>query len=135
MPAPEENKNAEKWTLEESISFFDKAIKLSNTKETLNDSGIESYKYDFIGEVARELGSYKEIFTYLKDKFKELKYVHKTLITNLEANCFYNGKKGHIKEASAIMNLKSNHNWTDRQHIDLPKEINIPPIKFIKRAK
>ena len=36
------------------------------------------------------------------------------LLNNLESNCYTNGKRGIIKEASSIMNLKSNHRWTDR---------------------
>jgi hypothetical protein len=31
-----------------------------------------------------------------------------------EANCFLHGKKGEIVPSLAIMNLKSNHGWTDR---------------------
>ena len=45
----------------------------------------------------------------------ELKELNSQLHTNIERNCYYYGKKGAIKEASAIMNLKSNHKWTDRR--------------------
>lgn len=107
MAAPYGNKNAEKWTLEETQKFLLKALELSKKRE-----------FDFIGEIARELDTYKEIFTYLIDKHKELKTLYITILTNIEANCFYNAKKGNIKEATAIVNLKSNHNWTDRQQID-----------------
>ncbi len=99
------NKNAEKWTLEEATVFFDEAIDLSKDDEK---------KFDFIGEVAREMGTYRAIFIYLSDKFIELKSKHETLLTNLEANCFLHGKKGDIVPSLAIMNLKSNHKWTDR---------------------
>lgn len=102
--APKENKNAEKWTKEESIKLFNDAIKL-----TENDSD-----YDFIGEVAKSLQTYRDVFTYLKDKYKECKPLYKRLTSNLEANCFSHGKKGDINTAMAIVNLKSNHGWTDR---------------------
>ena len=111
------NKNAEKWTEEESIKLFESAIQLSNKKETVkvNGQSIESYLYDFIGEITGELDTYKETFTYLAKKHKgKVNQLHIKLLANLERNCFYNGKKGAIKEASAIMNLKSNHRWTDR---------------------
>jgi len=115
------NKNAEKWTLKESIDLFYRAIGLSELKEKQivrigeKAKEVEAYKYDFIGELTRELDTYKEVFTYLAGKHKkEVKALHTKLLSNLEANCFYNGKKGNIKEASAIMNLKSNHHWTDR---------------------
>lgn len=106
--APTENTNAEKWTLEVAEKFFYDALVLVNQQEN------NVYKYDFVGEVARELKSYKEVFTYLKDKFPELVNKHKQLISTLEANCFYNSKKGNINTAVGIVNLKSNHGWTDR---------------------
>ena len=60
--APKDNTNAEKWTEEEAIELLNKAIEL-----TEGDSD-----HDFIGEVAKELGTYRDVFTYLKDKFKKL---------------------------------------------------------------
>lgn len=101
--APKENTNAEKWTLEESTIFMNKALKLS-----INSN------YDFIGEIARDLGTYRDVFSYLVDKFNELKPIHKTILSNLEANCFSHGKSGDIIPSLAIMNLKSNYKWTDR---------------------
>ena len=103
MAAPKENKNAEIWSLEESEKFFDLAIELTESKD-----------YDFIGEVAKELGSYHHAFKYLADKFPSLKYKRNIIISNCESNCFYNGKKSNIVPSLAIMNLKSNHGWTDR---------------------
>ena len=119
--APHGNKNAEKWTIENSIAIFNDAIELANLTETIilkkgeYTTEVEQYKFDFIGEVARELGYYKSLFTELVNKFpKQLKPLHTQLVETLEANCFCNSKKGAIKEATAIVNLKSNHKWTDR---------------------
>jgi hypothetical protein len=128
MAAPEENNNAEKWTLEESTKLFDDAIKLSEN---------ENRDYDFIGEIARDLKQYKELFSYLSNKFPELKEIHNRLISNCEANCFYNGKKSNIVPSLAIMNLKSNHGWTDRNDVTTDgKELQQPPssikVKIIK---
>ena len=106
MGAPKQNKNAETWTLKEAKALFDKALALSEKEE-----------YDFIGEIAKDLKSYKEIFTYLSDKYPELQTIHNHIISNCEANCFHNSKKGKIREATAIVNLKSNHGWTDRQQV------------------
>lgn len=97
------NKNAEKWTIEEAEKLFNEAFKLSTQKD-----------YDFIGEVARDLGTYREIFTYLSNKFKNLQHTYKLILSNLEANCFSHTKKGEINTAVGIVNLKSNYNWTDR---------------------
>jgi hypothetical protein len=122
MPAgaPYGNRNAEKWTFKKAIRLFHDAIELSNKKETyylkVADKAVEvdGYVFDFIGEIARELGTFKEIFSHLSKRFKSLERLHCQLISNVESNCYYNGKKGNIKEASALMNLKANHRWTDR---------------------
>jgi len=125
--APDGNKNAEKWTLEEAVSFYDKAIELS--KECENNV----YKYDFLGEIAREMGSYIEIFDYLSEKFPELLKKKNQIKRNCEANCFSNSKKGNIREASAIMNLKSNHGWRDRTDITTnEKPLSITPKEWIE---
>ena len=113
MAAPKYNTNAEKWSLEQSEKLFIEAVEMAYAKNK------DIYKYDFIGEISREMKLYKEIFTYLKDKFpNELTELHKELISTLEANCFHNSKKGNINTAIGIVNLKSNHGWTDRQQVD-----------------
>ncbi len=103
-----DNKNAEKWTFEEAQKFFMDAYEKSIEKKG------DDYLYDFIGEIARELGQYKELFGYLVDKFPSLEKYYVSIKSNCEANCFYNGKKNNIVPSMAIMNLKSNHGWTDR---------------------
>ena len=122
--APKENTNAEKWTIEQANELFDKALDLSLQKE-----------YDFIGEVARDLGTYRDIFTYLSKRFPELKDKHSLILSNLEANCFTHTKKGDINTAVGIVNLKSNYNWTDRQQTDVTtngKDLNTnPTIVFV----
>ena len=122
--APKENTNAEKWTFEQANELFDKALDLSLQKE-----------YDFIGEVARDLGTYRDIFTYLSKRFPELKDKHSLILSNLEANCFTHTKKGDINTAVGIVNLKSNYNWTDRQQTDVTtngKDLNTnPTIVFV----
>ncbi len=103
MAINEGNKNAEKWTLEDAVLFFESSLKICKEK------GL-----DFIGEVAVEMDSYRDIYTYLKGKFKECDKLYKRLEQQCETNCFSHGKKGEINTAMAIVNLKSNHGWTDR---------------------
>jgi hypothetical protein len=117
--APYGNKNAEKWTLEAAEELYKDALNMSMEDD-----------YDFIGEVARDLGTYRDIFTDLKDKFQSLKGAYNQLLTNLEANCFTHAKKGKIKEASALMNLKANYDWKDRQSIETPDLRTIKGITF-----
>lgn len=110
MPAgpPYGNKNAEKWTLRKATQLFHDAIELTNEKQG------EGYKYDFIGEIARELGTFKDIFNHLVKRFPSLNRVKLQLDTAIEQNCYWNTKKGLIKEGTGIVNLKSNWRWTDR---------------------
>lgn len=97
------NLNAEKYDEDEAIKIFSEAIKIA--KEN---------KLDFIGEVANEQGIYLDIYDDLIQRFPHLKILHKKLKRTCEANCFTNAKKGKIHAGVAIMNLKSNHQWTDR---------------------
>lgn len=106
--APKGNTNAETWTLEEATKFFNDALELSKDKE-----------YDYIGEVAKGLDSYIDVFDYLVSKFPDLEKTKNHIKRNCEANCFSNSKKGKIREATAIVNLKSNHGWTDRQQLGI----------------
>jgi hypothetical protein len=101
--APKNNNNAEKWTHEQAVSFLEKALELSK---------IEAY--DFLGEIAKDLNSYIDVFDYLIEKFPDLKSYKTHIMRNCEANCFSNSKKGNINTAIGIVNLKSNHGWTDR---------------------
>ena len=103
MGAPKGNNNAEKWSLEDAKDFFKDAIELS-----------KDGKHDFIGEVAFDLDQDKGVFDYLIEKFPELKPLKRRVKNNCEVNCFRSGKKGDIIPSLAIMNLKSNHGWTDR---------------------
>lgn len=119
--APYGNKNAEKWTFTKAARLYYDAIELTREEEIYyikqGERAIEvkGYKYDFIGEIAKELGTFHALITrHLPNRFPILNRLKSELLNNLECNCYANGKKGTIKEASAIMNLKSNHKWTDR---------------------
>jgi len=109
------NSNAEKWTEEVATDFMNKAVAMSKDKE-----------YDFIGEVAYDLDQDKGVFDYLVDKFPHLKKLKTRIKSNCEVNCFRNIKKENINTGAGIMNLKSNHGWTDRvqqDHVTKGKEI------------
>ena len=106
MAAPKDNTNAEKWDKQKAIDLFNDCL------ETAQDSELDCN--DFIGEVAQANGVTLSTLDYLKSKFPELERVYKDIKGNCEANCFRNGKKQNIVPSMAIMNLKSNHGWTDR---------------------
>jgi hypothetical protein len=121
MPQMIGNKNAEKWGLRKSTAFYQQALALSF-----------DVKFDFLGEIAKEMGSYIDIFDYLADKFPKLQHLKNHIKRNCEANCFSNAKKGKIKEASAIVNLKSNHGWIDRQRITGEFDLNIEKMTDVE---
>lgn len=114
--APKENTNAEKWNIKEATKFMEQCYELSKRKidYTIYGKSIKGYEFHFIGEIATELDQYSDLPLYLSDKFDELKYIFKKIKSKLESNCFSDSKKGIIKEATAIMNLKSNYKWKDR---------------------
>ena len=139
--APYGNKNAEKWTFRKAIQLFKDAIELTQQIEQVkitDKSGnvtniIEVYKYDFIGEIAAELGTYHQMITqHLPTRFKALQRLKKQLDNNIERNCYINTKKGNIREATGIVNLRSNWKWTDRNKTDLSGELDlITKVTFI----
>lgn len=127
--APYGNRNAEKWTFRKAVKLFHDAIELVY---------MENSDIDFIGELARELGTSRDIFTDLKDKFPTLKRLYRQLLTGIEANCFTHSKKGSIKEATAIINLKANYGWKDRQDVttdDEPVQQQNTTVTFVNARK
>lgn len=117
--APKGNKNAEKWTEEKATELFDKALSKLNEKDTyiVGKETVTGYKYDFLGELLLDLGTYIDIATQLKKRFPSLQGRYRQLQRAMERNCYSNTKKGIINTAVGIVNLKSNHNWTDRQDL------------------
>ena len=120
------NKNAEKWTEELATKFFEDALEMSNNTD-----------YDYLGEIARDLGQYIDLFDDLMARFPQLKEVKKRIKDNCAANCYSNGKKGEIVPSMAIMNLKSNHGWTDRveNNTNVNLEGSVPIDQWLKNQK
>lgn len=118
--APKENKNAEKWTEEEAIELFNKVYE-SACKETTYPSGeniIKGYLCHFIGEACDEAETTIDILKYVRNKFN-LQSSYNRIKRKCERNCFTDSKKGIIVASLAIVNLKSNHGWTDRAETTL----------------
>jgi len=107
--APLNNKNAEKWNLENATELLMKCL-VTSADRTLDCN-------DFIGEVAQENGTSHKILTYLTEKYPELTHILEEIKTNCEANCFRNAKKGTIVPSLGIINLKSNHGWKDTHSV------------------
>lgn len=118
----EGNTNAEKWSEEKALDLMVLAAEKS-----------KSLEYDFIGEIAKELDTYIDVFDYLVNKFPSLKRYKTQMKRNCETNCFSNIKNENINTAAGIMNLKSNHGWTDRVQQDVTtggKSLNAPLLNI-----
>ncbi len=113
------NQYKPKWTFEESEKLLLEAVEISNDPDM-----------DFIGEVARRQDVYHNVYGYIVEKHPKLEKHLKQLKSNCETNCFYNGKNGNINVAMAIMNLKSNHGWTDRNTQDVNIKSEQPLFKL-----
>lgn len=137
--APTGNTNAEKWSLELSEELLDKAIELTDETDVyivgtgINAMKLDGYKFDFIGEIARELEVYRDLIPRdIPKRFPELKDKVSMLISRLESNCYSNTKKGLINTATGIINLKSNHKWTDRVENKTDMRVTgIKPIEWV----
>lgn len=136
--APKGNTNALKWTEEKAIALYDQADSIVKRKcdYVVFGKKIKGYEFDFIGELADELDVYRDLiaehlpdqYPFLKDRFNKLK-------NRLETNCYSNTKKGIINTAVGIVNLKSNHNWSDKTTVDHQskgEKINLPIINWAK---
>jgi hypothetical protein len=131
------NTNAEVWTLEEAEKLFNEAENIVKRKCDYNINGkdVKGYEFDFMGELVDELDVYRELMTkHLPNRFPLLKHRLDSIISKLETNCYSNVKKGIINTAAGIVNLKSNHKWTDRTENKNENDttLNISPIKWVE---
>ena len=121
--APQGNKNAAKWTVEQALDLFNRSIELAKRKTEYVIAGqkLQGFEFHYIGEIAatEEIDQYSGIYLYLKNTFTECEHLYNKLLTRMEANCFFDTKKGIIKEATGIFNLKANHKWAERTEIDM----------------
>jgi hypothetical protein len=121
MAAPKGNNNALVWTKDKCYELVESMMSVVNDECEYMVSGkkVIGYKYDFIGELSLEFNvNRKTLKREILAHAPELQNEVDTIYGFMERNCYANTKKGIIKEATGIVNLKSNHNWTDRNQID-----------------
>ena len=125
MAAPKGNNYNEVWPIEKAKDFLLKALKkLREDKEIY-----------FIGTLAVNMNSYKTIFSYLVDKYKEkdkdFVTIKKEIDSIIEERLYSSAIKNKVNTAMAIFGLKNNHDWKDKSElettnkttiIELPKE-------------
>ena len=114
MPAPKENKNAEKWTLDESQKFID---------------SVYDYVYDnksccSLVEAVTELGQYEDLLTYLQNKFDEvvMRSIKKAKDI-IKQRIISKGLSHKYNPTMSIFILKNNHDMKDKSE----QEITVKP--------
>ncbi len=112
MPAPKGNKNAEKWTLEESNKFFDKVL----------DYVLKHDDCCSMSEACSELGWYEELFVYIQNKHKTVDFKPIKKATELiKQRLIKKGLNSEYNPTMSIFILKANHGMNEHQP---PKEKN-----------
>jgi len=102
------NKEAEKWTLKETESFFNESLKMSEQKDIY-----------FIGTIASSLKSYRQIYDYLLVKYPVFNTIKEKIDCNIENNLFLAGLTDRdISTPLAIFGLKNSHNWKDKTEVE-----------------
>lgn len=113
MPAPKNNKYNERWTERKSIEFFKKSLELLK-----HDKSIV-----FIGSLAVAMDSYKEIYTYLTNKFgeknKDFLTIKKEIDSIIESRLFSGALNNDLNSTVSIFGLKNNHGWKDKTESDV----------------
>lgn len=112
MPGTINNKNAEKWTLQEARKMAEQAY------NTIND---DCY---FLSDVAEQIGTYRQLFEYLLNKYNDDDIVFTTikrLYNKCESIVVKHTANGKINPALGIFVLKAYHGLfeTSKQHTDI----------------
>lgn len=108
MAAPKGNKYNEKWPKDTALIFMEEALtRLQEDKEI-----------KFIGTLATAQNTYKDIYTYLVNKFKDIKdfsTIKKRIDNIIEERLFTSALNNESVASVAIFGLKNNHDWKDKQ--------------------
>lgn len=116
--------NYEKWTKEEAEKLFNSALTISNEDDIY-----------FIGTIAKRLGTYRQIFDYLINKFPIFDLTKKQIDGNIESNLFLAGLTNKdINGAVSIFGLKNNHGWKDKTETDITtngKDVNSNSVEVV----
>jgi len=122
--APKNNKNAEKWTIDESQKFVNSVYQY--VLKNVDCCSIE--------EACCELGEYEKLLNYLENKglnidFNPIKKAN-ALIKN---RIIKKGLTNKYNPTMAIFVLKNNHDMKDKQEVEQNLTVkDIPPLKWFK---
>ncbi|MGD1843297.1 MAG: terminase small subunit [Thermonemataceae bacterium] len=110
-----------RWTKEKAEEFLTNSLdKLVNNK-----------KIRYIGSLAVEMNEYRELYSYLLDKFPEFHTIKNKIDAIIEARLYEDGLKGDANATLVIFGLKNNHGWKDKtEHEVTKKQANIDLTKL-----
>ena len=120
--APKGNKNAEKWTLDESQKFINSIL----------DYVDSDVKCTSLEKACCEIGQYESLLVYLENKHKDIDLMPiKKAKAIIKARLIENGLNNKYNPTMCIFILKNNHdmNETQNHNLNLNSE-NIPPLKW-----
>lgn len=129
MPAPKKNKNAEKWTIEESQKFIDSVYDYVNDNKDCSS----------LTEALTELGQYDDLLKYLDDKFKDIVFRSiKKAKDIIKQRIITKGLTNKYNPTMSIFILKNNHDMKDKTETDVVVKQDLSELstkELIDRAK
>lgn len=111
MPAPEGNKNAEKWTEETTLEMLSRIEKEAQKSDCL-----------WLGSALVKVGLYKQIWSEWERKFQDNDVVSesiKRIEQIFEDRIVTRGLKGESNPTMTIFTLKNNYDWKDKTEQDV----------------
>lgn len=122
--APKNNKNAEKWTIEESQKFINAVYQY--VLKNVDCCSIE--------EACCELGEYEKLLNYLENKGLDIDFNPVKRANALIKNrIIKKGLTNKYNPTMAIFVLKNNHDMKDKQEVEQNVSVkDIPPLKWFK---
>lgn len=115
--APKNNTNAKKWSEKTATALLENALELSMEPQ-----------YAWIGSIWRELAVAKSTIHDICENYPELKVTLEMVKDNCAHNCFELASDKTKHNAGYILNLKSNHGWTDR--VENTNNITVKPFNI-----
>jgi len=117
------NKNAEKWTIEESQTFID----------SVYDYVLLHKDCCSLVEALTELEQYENLLNYLEKKFENVVFTSiKKSKDIIKQRIIKKGLNSEYNPTMSIFILKNNHDMKDKQDFNHSGEININPKEWIK---
>jgi len=123
------NTASEKWTYEMTKDFFEKALDIAKKNDIY-----------WIGDIAVQLNTYNDIFTYLSDKFPDFRVQYQKIkdivLSRLNKGALLND----LNATFAKFHISSNYNWSEKNTTENKTEIttnlsSLTTDELVQRAK